>query len=394
VSRHYSPRAVLRHLPLELLRRFLDLNSIATSPAWDALVEGDTAAVYRAWLDLPPPAREQTEQMLRQVHEMASHPGIRALIAEAAFRGRDIADALDPIPGLHAKALWVLTHHPPVFHTARLLLSAASPVGKYWNLTTGFEATPFDASETALRTLRVQLARLYREQGRGQRCTVEDFERNGCLYLFVYLDDYTQTQTAHNDQNRLVRSPVRPAFEVVYVYHREAGTLDMYAQGDRRWRACLRDLFCEHVLRSDPPAVSPSRRSYELNGLLRPDFRLPVDPARGILSASVRRLRVVHAPNPKRRVTLDGNPDGGPGELQVMLDQHFPPAAFPRSELLVNGAAFQVTFQLPGEDADRSLTFEVSFPDACNLKSMPDDRREVGEWCLRRWGILNDRPAD
>ena len=36
------------------------------------------------------------------------------------------------------------------------------------------------------------------------------------------------------------------------------------------------------------------------------------------------------------------------------------------------------------------MTFDVSFPDACNLKSLSHDQREVGEWCLRQWGILND----
>src|SRR5262249_40473341 len=158
----------------------------------------------------------------------------------------DIADTLNDIPGLHAKALWVLLTHPRAFDTARLLLAAGAPIGRYWNLTTGLKAPLCDTSETALRTLRLAVAPLYREQGGGQQCTLEDYARDGCLYLFLYLDDYTQTHTAHNDRGRLVRAPVRPAFEVVYVYCPSAGTLDLYAPGERRWRTALRDLFCEH----------------------------------------------------------------------------------------------------------------------------------------------------
>src|SRR5207248_689505 len=145
----------------------------------------------------------------------------------------------------------------PAFHTARQILAAASPVGRFWNLTTGFGGQPYDASPRALTALRGAVAALYREQGRGHRCTVEHFERDGCLYAFLYLDDYTQTHTAHDAGGRLTRSPLRPAFEVVYVYTPDAGTLDMYARGDRRWRSALRDAFCEHVLHTTAPAADP-----------------------------------------------------------------------------------------------------------------------------------------
>jgi hypothetical protein len=63
---------------------------------------------------------------------------------------------------------------------------------------------------------------------------------------------------------------------------------------------------------------------------------------------------------------------------------------FPRDELLANLVTFTVRHVPPGEDSERPLTFDVSFPDACNLKSLPHAQREVGEWCLRQWGILNE----
>lgn len=76
-----------------------------------------------------------------------------------------------------------------------------------------------------------------------------------------------------------------------------------------------------------------------------------------------------------------------------MLDAHFPVDRFPRDELLVNQVTFTVRHALPGEDRDRSLTFDVSFPDGCNLGSLLPEQRAVGEWCLRRWGILDDGDA-
>lgn len=346
--------------------------------------------MYRAWCDLPPGDRETVELMLRQVHEMASEAGVRGMIAEASFRNADIADDLAPIDGHHAKSLWVLIHHAPAFHTARQLLAAASPVGRFWNLTTGFAGEPYDATPAALQELRTAVARLYREQGRGHRCTVEPYERDGCLYVFLYLDDYTHTHTAHDPRGTLARTPVRPAFEVVYVYTQEAGTLDMYARGDRRWRTALRDLFCQHILHTEAPYSAPGRRSYQLNGLIDRTFPLTTDPARGITAATVRRLRIVSTEDLSRRVTLEANPSRA-GDVYDMLDVHFPVERFPRGELLVNQVTFTVTHVPDGGDRARPLTFDVSFPDACNLKSLPHDQREVGEWCLRQWGILNDR---
>ena len=392
MARQYAPRSVLRQLPLELVTTFLGVQGIHVGPEWDALVDGDTAALYRAWTNMPPADRERVELMLRRVHEMASETGVRALVAEAGVRGHHIADPIAAIDGHHAKALWALINHAPAFHTAHQLLGAASPIGRFWNLTPGFGGRPYDASREAVQQLRLSVAALYREQGRGQLSTVEQYERDGSLYLFLYLDDYTQTHTAHDPRGTLVRAPVRPVLEVVYVYSPAAGTLDQFARGDRRWQTALRDRFCEHVLRCLAPPAAPGRRAYRLGGLLDRGFSLPTDPARGVHAATVRRLRVLSVRDFSRRVTLEANPARA-GDVYDMLDAHFPADRFPRGELLVNQATFVVRHVLPGEDRERSLTFDVSFPDACNLGSLLPDQRAVGEWCLRRWGILDDDDA-
>jgi hypothetical protein len=387
MARQYAPQAVLRHLPLPLIRTFLAQNDIPTGTNWDALVEGDARSLCQAWLDLPPGPREAVEQMLRHVHDMASDAGVRALITEVQFRGRDIAEEIAFLDGHYARALWVLIHHGPAFHTAHQLLAAASPFGRYWNLTTGFGGRPYDASRQAVQELQMAIARLYREQGRGHRCSVDRYERNGCLYLFLYLDDYTQTHVGHNERGHLVRYPLRPAFEVVYVYDQAEGTLDQYTQGDRRWRIAVRNLFCDHILHSDPPLAAPGRRSYRLNGLIDRTFPVSADPASGVNAVTIRRLRVGCVLTPERRVILEANPDRA-GDVYDMLDLHFPIGQFPRDDLRVSLVTFTIRYLPCGAERERSLTFEVSSPDACNLKSMPDDQREVGERCLRRWGIL------
>ncbi len=97
--------------------------------------------------------------------------------------------------------------------------------------------------------------------------------------------------------------------------------------------------------------------------------------------------------NTVRKVILEADPSRD-RDVYDMLDIHFPAYRFSRDELLVNGVTFTIRHVPPGADRVRPLTFDVSFPDACNLKSLSPDHREVGEWCLRQWGILCDEEPD
>jgi hypothetical protein len=390
MTRQYAPRAVLRQLPLALIHEFVALQSIRTGPEWAALVEGDLTALYRAWNDLAPRDREQIEQMFREVHEMATPAAVRAMVAEAVYRGIDLIDHLEAIDGHHAKALWVLLRYPLIFHTARVLLAAANPVGRFWTLYPGFTDRPPDTSSGALQNLRLAVAHLYRtEQGRGQQCTLESYDRSGRVFLFVYLDDYTQTHVGHDHRGTLVRRPLRPAFEVVYLYDPGAGELYLYAHGDRHWRADLVSVFCYHLLDADSPGVSPGRRPYELKHLLNRGFPLATDPADRVTRAAIRRLRIgVRGSN--RRVTLEADPAAGTGDIYEMLDDHFPADRFPRDDLYVSSVTFNLRYASEDEPRERSLTFDVSFPASCNLHSLADDQRALGERYLRRWGILDD----
>lgn len=390
MARPFSPQSVLRHLPLALVRSFLARESIPTDATWDALVDGDGCALHLAYTALAPNHRTAVESMLRGVHELASETGVQALIAEAAFRLHEIAADLAALPNHHARALWALANCAPAFHTARQLLTALHPIGRYWNMTGGFDGRAADDDPRARAALCAAVAALYRDQGRGQRCSAEWYARGPCVYLFVYVDDYAQTHTSHNEKGRLQREPVRPAFEIVFVYTRAAGTLDLYAKGERRWRMALRDLFCEHMLGCDPPVCEPEKREYTLSGLLDRGSGLKPDPAHGITAASVRRLRLGFHSN-SRKMTLEGDPARAL-DVYDMLDDLS--VVYPREDLQVIQATFVIRYARASDGAVRSLTFDVSRPDASNLRSLTHEQQAVGRRCLRMWGVLRDDGED
>jgi hypothetical protein len=387
VSRPYAPRAFLRHVPPDLLRQFCDGQRIPLDLDWSALADGDVDPVYDAWLALPAADRERAEAMFRHVHEMATPFGVRTLVEEAVFQEHAVPPDLDELDGHHAKALWALLHYAPVFHTARVFVHSANLPSRYWRKRTGLPRVAPDSAPAARTALQNALADFYRrEQGRGQRVTVEHYPRQGKWhYFFAYPDDYTGIYIGHNALGRLQRVPQRPAFEVVFVYDPAAGSLDLYAQGDKRVRAVLEDAFCEHILRCEP-AAAPSKPAYELNGLLDPGFWFPHDPADGVREVRVRRLRVAVAGS-NRRLILEADPGGPPGDVHAMIDEWVNTANVPRSRMLATQATLAVTYLSAEDGRERTLTFTVSHPDSCDLKGKPEEQRDLGDKYLRRWGI-------
>lgn len=92
-------------------------------------------------------------------------------------------------------------------------------------------------------------------------------------------------------------------------------------------------------------------------------------------------------------MTLEADPAAGPGDVYDMLDLHFRADRFPRDGLAVTPAAFTVRYRPADGGRQRSLTFEVSLPNGCDLRSLPEEQRAVGERCLRQWRILQDEPG-
>lgn len=388
MSRPYSPLAVLRHLPAELVRRFCDTARTPLAVPWAD--PPDARTVYAAWQTLPPDPQAKFEQMLQWVHQLGTVPGVRSLTEEAAFRGYNLADRPAEY-GLPAAALYCLVAFPPVFHHILTLDTADRLPGRHWHRTPGLPAAPPDASRDTLLRLEYALGTYLRaEQGRGQRVTVEHLVRAGREHYFLcYPDDYTHTHVRHDDRGRLDRVPVRPTFEVVFAFDPAAGVLETYCPGLRAVREWVEGLFVGQVLAAETPTRRPHQPVYELDGLLDPAFAFPTDPADGVRQVRVAKLRVA-LPDSGRRLVVEGDPAGDPADAVAMLDALLPAAAYPRGRLHVVQATFSLLVRPTDGGRDRPLTFEVAYPNGCSLKSLPADRRELGEKYLKAWGITRD----
>jgi len=73
-----------------------------------------------------------------------------------------------------------------------------------------------------------------------------------------------------------------------------------------------------------------------------------------------------------------------------MLDNYLNWTKVPASLLNVTQASVLIRFKPVGNRKAKSLGFNVSFPDSCDLKSQPEELRKVGEKYLKRWGIAGE----
>ena len=103
---------------------------------------------------------------------------------------------------------------------------------------------------------------------------VESFHRGELDYFFTYPEDFSRQRIEWVD-GAFGRRPHHPAFEVVFVYSRQEGSLDLNLPGPCRDVELLQEMFAKAILKLDRLPPDPEDgRIYDLNPLL--PKRLPV----------------------------------------------------------------------------------------------------------------------
>jgi hypothetical protein len=121
---------------------------------------------------------------------------------------------------------------------------------------------------------------LRREEGRGQKCSIEHFRRAcGTDFYVTYPDDFVRVFSGHDEAGKLEPRAFRPTFEIVFGYHQDDGTLDLFARMPTHTKVRLECLFGQMILGKD---IGPQRyeHPYDLNRL--DAHRLRTDGTQGV----------------------------------------------------------------------------------------------------------------
>jgi hypothetical protein len=392
MANHYAPKTFLRQTSTALVQECIAGLAPDAEINWNELDENNVDVIYDALLDLPDREHAAIERQFEDAEALANDPGIQTLIDEGRFHGLDLTTELVEFPSHRDKAMWVALRYPHVFEVASIINGANTLPQRYWKKRTGMPQVAPNKSAAEIAEFQNAIAAYYRStQGRGHRCTIDHYLRNDKLhYFFAYPDDYANTYVGHDDQARLVRRPQTPAFEVVFIFDPEEGSVHINAKGGQPVHEALQTIFCRTILGQELPPAKPGGHPYELNALKSRDFGFPTDPEDGIEEVRVRKLRLSVVGASKDRVTLEADPAAHEDRIYDMLAKYLNRENLPDSVVNITQATLGFRWIYMGRGRQQTLTFDLTFPDSTSLKNKREDLRQVVEKYLKQWKIARE----
>ncbi len=386
MSRNYAPRTFIQKTPNLLLKQFFEQKHYEVGIDWSKLQETDTEQVYSALQKLPENIRFRTENIFRQVNEMACAAGIRNLLeeGESFFHQLKLADSFESMKNHHEIAFWMYLNHYDVFCIAESLYRMDS-VGS-WKQCAVYQGLTPKVEPEEIDKFADEIIEFYKKQGRGRHCEIHNYKRENperhCY--FAYPEDYAKTELEYNDDGKLDNRNIKPAFEVIFVYRPESGILETNAKGKAADVKKLQESFCKTIL----TLVSmPDANSKEIKlEKLKDRFAFPVNPQDGIKHVQLMMLQL-ELPGGKRRRMMfeDGSFESGQ-PIYDLIDKALDQENIPLSQVKAVKAKIKFEFEGVNGRKGKTVTFEISTPDRCTLKD--DPLHQKAKKYLEEWGLV------
>jgi hypothetical protein len=377
-----------------LLKRFFADVPGMSEIDWDARQAHDVEPIAVAWGKLEASLRQGLQVVLQDVNELNDERGRRVLTEELQKRFPERIDEFRQQKNSLDAALWAHLETPTAFDEASLFASVeAQRTGRSANRWDGLPQKAIVVTDDVTVLLAAEVRRYYWEKElRGDRCVVNHYTRaNGAEFFFVYLRDWAQKSLFITDQGELTPREESRTFEVVFIYMPAEGALEIIATGGSVVQQALRRTFCAAVLGVKVPDADPYRDVYSLDRLLDPSFQFAIVSADRIETVTLRRIRVIPMiANPPFEYLEKKFPEKTSlAEIRRMISNGMKADGLSPALASVTQASIQMRFMSDGRKVGRSMTFDMSMPNSCNLASKPDDVRAIAERCIKRWRLIN-----
>lgn len=366
MAREYQPRRFFRQAPNRLLHRYFSARNVLADVDFKALTQTQVEPIYEAWLKLPEDARNEMEQDFQDIDELATEGGSKAILDEARWHGEDLAEQFAKLTGFHEHAFWTLLERAKYWPGALAFHHADAVPFSYWRKRKNVPRKPASVDPASVRQLEQSLSNYFHKiQGRGENCKVDCYRRGDLDYFFAYPEDYAQASVEWVGKE-FKRRPHHPAFEIIFVYSQNEGTLDIYLTGDRKPVPDLQAIFANAILKAELGPDEKDERVYDLNRVRSRQFQFVYAPESGIADVAVRKLRLkVHGKN--ERLVLEADPSYNKHAVFDLLDKVA--KAIPLSQMAVTQVGIKVTFaRRPGVRRLGSRSFDINWPNSCSLK--------------------------
>jgi hypothetical protein len=388
MAHQYQPRRFFRNAPNRLLQQYFSNHKALEEVDFGALTETQVDPIYEAWLKLPEDVRNEMEQDLQEIDELATEAGLKAILDEARWHGEELAEQFASLTGFHEHAFWTILERPKYWRGALPFHHADLVPASYWRKRKNLPRKPAGLDPASIRQLEQNVSHYFHTmQGRGQNCKVDCYRRNDRDYFFAYPEDYAQASIEWEGKE-FKRRP-HPAFEIIFGYAQNDGTLDIYMTGDRKPVPDLQAIFADAILKAELGSDEKDERVYELNPLRSRQFQFVYGPESGIADVAVKKLRLkVHGKS--ERIILEADPSYNKQAVFDLLDKVT--KAIPLSQTAITQVGIKVTFaHNPSSRKASTRIFDINWPNSCSLRH--DGRDLIIPRLLADSGIEPREPA-
>ena len=363
MATQYSHKQFFRRMPNSQLIEYFDSNDIDLMIDFDELKESDNEKIFNSFLELPEKKQATIEANFQDVNAMACEGGVHALIDEATFHNdNDFIESISVIDGFHAKAMWAFIERQDYWRGAAMFLHADNVSASYWKKRNDLPSIAPHLDPDDIKKLADSISDyFYSTEGRGRNCKVEPYRRNNKEYFFAYPEDFGQSgvEWVSNSLKTLSR---HPAFEIIYVYSEEEGSLDIYAPKNTKAVPELQKIFADNILRLGTlPDGRIDKRVYDLKPLEDVNFDFQIEPEAGIESIVITRLRLTLKHGDRKRITLEANTTKNPNAVYDLLNDLVPPPYY------ITQTGLKVTFEPIHGRRAKTRSFNITYPNSCAL---------------------------
>ena len=363
MASQYSHKQFFRHMPNKQLEEYFDSKNIDLGLDFSELKEKDSEKIFNAFLKLTEEQQGVIEADFQNINAIACEGGIHALVDEASFHQDDsFTQEIAAIDGFHTKAMWAFLEKHDYWRGASMFFHADNVSASYWKKRNDLPSAPPHVEQDDINKLAKFISEyFYSKQGRGRNCKVEPYRRHNKEYFFAYPEDFGQSGVEWVRDSLETRSR-HPAFEIIYVYSEDEGSLDIYAPRNTKAVHDLQNLFAENILRLGTlPDGKIDKRVYDLKPLEDVNFDFKIEPEAGIESVVVTRLRLTLKHGDRKRIILEANTSKNPVAVYDLLEELKPPPHY------ITQIGLKVTFEPVQGRRAKTKSFNITYPNSCAL---------------------------
>jgi len=359
----YSHKQFFRRVPYLQLFDYFKSKGIELNIDFSKYKEKESEALFEAFSGFTPELQATIEAEFQDINAMACEGGVVALIDEAGFHDDDaFIERIIAIEGFHAKVMRAFLDRHNYWRGATMLLHSDNVSASYWKKRNDLPSVPPNVEDVDIDKLALAISHFfYTKEGRGKNCKVEPYRRNKKEYFFAYPEDFSQSSVVW-ESNILKTKAHHPAFEIIFVYCEEEGSLDIYAPRNTKSVPELQKIFARIILNIDAlPDGTIDKRVYDLASLNDKQFEFKLEPVAGISSVVVTRLRLTLKHGAKRRVTLEADTKHNHKAVYDLLSELELPAYH------ITQVGVKVTFEALAGKRANTRSFNITYPNSCAL---------------------------